>query len=42
MKLLKSMVKLVWQFVSYLFWSQKTDKTRYDSNYCCPVKLKRA
>ena len=32
MKLLKSMEKLVWQFVSYLFWPQKTDKTRYDSN----------
>lgn len=22
--------KAVWQFVSYLFWPQKTDKTRYD------------
>ena len=21
----------VWQFISYLFWPQKTDKSRYDA-----------
>ena len=24
-------LKAIWQFVSYLFWPQKTDKTRYDN-----------
>lgn len=24
-------IKAVWQFVVYLFWPQKTDKTRYDN-----------
>ena len=28
---LKALAKVVWQFLSYLFWPQKTDKTRYDS-----------
>ena len=32
MNKLKVFAKGVWQFVSYLFWPQKTDKTRYDSN----------
>lgn len=29
---LKAFADEVWQFVRYLFWPQKTDKTRYDSN----------
>ena len=24
-------IKAVWQFVMYIFWPQKTDKTRYDN-----------
>lgn len=28
----KEWAKAVWQFVTYLFWPQKTDKTRYDSD----------
>lgn len=32
MKELQKWAIEVWQFVSYLFWPQKTDKTRYDSN----------
>ena len=24
-------IKDVWQFISYLFWPQKTDKTLYDN-----------
>ena len=24
-------IKAIWQFISYLFWPQKTDKTRYDN-----------
>lgn len=24
-------ITAVWQFVVYLFWPQKTDKTRYDN-----------
>ena len=32
MNKMKSIIMAVWQFVSYLFWPQKTDKTRYDSD----------
>lgn len=31
MKTIKSFLKAVWKFISYLFWPQKTDKTRYDN-----------
>lgn len=24
-------LKAIWQFIAYLFWPQKTDKTRYDN-----------
>lgn len=24
-------IKTAWQFVSYLFWPQKSDKTRYNN-----------
>ena len=24
-------IKTIWQFISYLFWPQRTDKTRYDN-----------
>ena len=31
MERIKEWAKAIWQFVSYIFWPQKTDKTRYDS-----------
>lgn len=31
MEKIKEVLKAVWKFISYLFWPQKTDKTRYDS-----------
>lgn len=27
---LKNCFKTIWQFISYLFWPQKSDKSRYD------------
>nr|DAX21037.1 MAG TPA: hypothetical protein [Caudoviricetes sp.] len=27
---MKQLLIGVWQFISYLFWPQKTDKSRYD------------
>lgn len=29
MRKLRSLARGVWQLVSYLFWPQKTDRTRY-------------
>ena len=30
-KAIKAFLNAVWTISSYLFWPQKTDKTRYDS-----------
>lgn len=31
MEIVIKFLKALWQLVAYLFWPQRTDKTRYDS-----------